>query len=116
LPVFSFALGAILREVFSLFEVIPPMSTLSVQEAEVTMNTDDFSALEERVMRAVEVVKQERTARAEAERSAARLQSELDAQSAQLELTREQVRTLEREREHVRQRVERLLKQIDEIA
>ena len=80
------------------------------------MNTDDFSALEERVMRAVEVVKRERTARAEAEQNATRLQSQLDAQSALLEQAKEQLRTLEREREQVRQRVERLLKQIDEIA
>lgn len=92
------------------------MSTLSLQEAELPTNTDDFSALEERVMRAVEVVKRERTARAEAEQNASRLQSLLDAQSALLEQAKEQMRTLEREREQVRQRVERLLKQIDEIA
>jgi uncharacterized protein involved in exopolysaccharide biosynthesis len=40
----------------------------------------------------------------------------MDAQSSQLEQAKEQLRTLEREREQVRQRVERLLKQIDEIA
>ena len=49
-------------------------------------------------------------------RSAARLQSLMDAQAALLEQAKEQLRTLEREREQVRQRVERLLKQIDEIA
>jgi type VI protein secretion system component VasF len=92
------------------------MSTLSLQEAELPISTDDFSALEERVTRAVEVVKRERTARAEAEQNATRLQSLLDAQSALLEQAKEQMRTLEREREQVRQRVERLLKQIDEIA
>jgi len=92
------------------------MSTLTLQEAELPMNTDDFTALEERVMRAVEVVKHERTARAEAEQNVSRLQSLLDTQSALLEQAREQLRALEREREQVRQRVERLLKQIDEIA
>jgi type VI protein secretion system component VasF len=92
------------------------MSTLSLQEAELPISTDDFSALEERVTRAVEVVKRERTARAEAEQNATRLQSLLDAQSALLEQAKEQMWTLEREREQVRQRVERLLKQIDEIA
>ncbi len=92
------------------------MSTLTLQEAELPINTDDFSALEERVMRAVEVVKHERGARAEAEQKATRLQSQLDAQSGLLEQAKEQLRTLEREREQVRQRVERLLKQIDEIA
>lgn len=97
-------------------EVIPEMSTLSLQEAELPAAVDDFSALEERVVRAVELVKRERAARAEAEQNAARLQSLMDAQSSQLEQAKEQLRTLEREREQVRQRVERLLKQIDEIA
>lgn len=92
------------------------MSTPSLQEAELPANTDDFGALEERVMRAVEVVKRERTARVEAEQNASRLQSLLDAQSALLEQAKEQMRSFEREREQVRQRVERLLKQIDEIA
>lgn len=92
------------------------MSTLSVEEAELPMATDDFSALEERVVRAVEVVKRERAARAEAEQNAARLQSLLDSQAALLEQSKDQLRSLERERDQVRQRVERLLKQIDEIA
>jgi len=92
------------------------MSTLSVQEAELPMAVDDFSALEQRILRAVELVKSERAARAEAERNAARLQSQMEAQAAQLEQAKEHLRTLEREREQVRQRVERLLKQIDEIA
>ncbi|HUB20290.1 MAG TPA: hypothetical protein VL990_16740 [Acidobacteriaceae bacterium] len=92
------------------------MSTLSVQETEAPAPADDFSALEGRIVRAVELVKRERTARAEAEQSAARLQSLLDAQSSLLEQAKEQLRTLEREREQVRQRVERLLKQIEEIA
>jgi uncharacterized protein YeaC (DUF1315 family) len=91
------------------------MSTLSLQEAE-PIAVDDFSALEERVVRAVELVKRERGARVEAEQKAAHLQSLMDTQSSLLEQAKEQLRTLEREREQVRLRVERLLKQIDEIA
>lgn len=92
------------------------MATLSLEEAQVSTAADDFSALEERVMRAVELVKNERAARSEAEESSARLQSQLDAQSALLERTQEQLRSMEQDREQVRQRVERLLKQLDEIA
>lgn len=93
------------------------MSTLSLEQAELpTAAVDDFGALEQRILRAVEVVKQERAARAEAEAMAARVQSEKDAQATTLEQAQEQVRTLEREREQVRQRVERLLKQLDEIS
>jgi hypothetical protein len=92
------------------------MSTLSLQEAEEPTAVDDFSALEERIVRAVELVKRERAGRAEAEKNAARLESLMVAQAALLEQAKEQLRALEREREQVRQRVERLLKQIDEIA
>jgi len=92
------------------------MSSLTVQEVESPVAADDFSALEERVVRAVEVVKRERAARAEAEQNTLRVQNLLDTQTALLEQAKEQLRVLERERDQVRQRVERLLKQIDEIA
>jgi septal ring factor EnvC (AmiA/AmiB activator) len=90
------------------------MSAVSLQEPEVVV--DDFVALEERVLRAIELVKSERAARSEAEQRASRLQSELEAQTIQLEQSQDQVRTLERDREQVRQRVEKLLKQLDEIS
>jgi uncharacterized protein involved in exopolysaccharide biosynthesis len=91
-------------------------TTLIAEETELPMAVDDFSALEERVVRAVEVVKKERAARAEAEQNAERLEKLLHEQTAVLEQTQQQLNGLEREREQVRQRVERLLKQIDEIA
>jgi len=92
------------------------MSTLSMEEAEVPGVADDFSTLEERIQRVVEVVKRERAARAEAEEKAARLEKLLNAQTALQEQAQGQLRSLEREREQVRQRVERLVKQIEEIA
>jgi uncharacterized protein involved in exopolysaccharide biosynthesis len=92
------------------------MSTLILDEAEMAATVDDFSALEQRILRAVELVKTERAAREQAEHNIAQLQSTLDAQSAVLTQTQEQVRNLERERDQVRQRVENMLKQLDEIA
>lgn len=92
------------------------MSTLSLEEPVMPVDVDDFSALEQRVMRAVELVKTERAARAVAEESAARFQREADERTAELKQAQEQLRTLEQEREQVRQRVERLVKQMDEIA
>jgi hypothetical protein len=92
------------------------MSTLSIGEMMLPAATvDDFSALESRVVRAVELVKTERAARAQAEETAARLQDQFDEQTQTLQLTMEQMKTLEQERESVRQRVERMLKQLDEI-
>lgn len=91
------------------------MSVLSVDEQEVAVAADDFSALEERVVRAVELVKSERAARSEAEQEVARLKQSGDEATAQLAQVQAQLRALEREREQVKQRVERLLKQVDEI-
>ena len=92
------------------------MSTLAFKDPELSMATDDFNALEQRVLRTVELLKTEREARATAEQNAATLQQLLDEQSAQLTRVQEQVRAFEQERETVRQRVERLLKQLDEIS
>ncbi len=92
------------------------MSTTSLQEPDLPMTVDDFSALEERVLRAVELVKTERVARAEAEQTAELFRREAEEKSAELQRLREQLRTFENEREQVRRRVEKLLRQVDEIA
>ena len=109
----------------------------------LAVSVDDFSALEERVRRAVEVVKRERQARAAVEARVAELethatesearaaqaearQAEIEARAAQVEtLVQGQSRLVERlendlsalraERDQVRERVERLLKQLDTL-
>ncbi|MBT9332458.1 hypothetical protein [Paracidobacterium acidisoli] len=91
------------------------MSTLALQDAQLPIAADDFNELEQRVLRAVELLKAERQARAAAEQNSATLQLLLDEQSTELSRTQDQVRTLEKERDVVRQRVERLLTQLDEI-
>jgi len=92
------------------------MSTLALNDAELNVTADDFNALEQRVLRTVELLKKEREARATAEQNASTLQQLLDEQSAHLNQAQEQVRAFEQERETVRQRVERLLHQLDEIS
>jgi hypothetical protein len=92
------------------------MSTLALNDAELNVTADDFNALEQRVLRTVELLKKEREARATAEQNATTLQQLLDEQSAHLNQAQEQVRAFEQERETVRQRVERLLHQLDEIS
>lgn len=119
------------------------MSTLAVEETQIPLAADDFNALEQRVLRMVELVKGERQGRAAAE---ARVQS-LEASVKSLEDTglnaeqrvialeerlqqasqkiaqltetgaesAAQLDSLEKERETVRGRVEKLLKQLDEI-
>ena len=83
--------------------------------ATLALSADDFSALEERIVRAVELVKRERQARTEAEERAAKAEAELESQAPLVSQLQQQVRTLRAERDHVRQRVERLLSQLDAL-
>ena len=113
--------------------------TTSAPEPVTVLTADDFAALEDRILRAVTLVKREREARILAEGQVAALESQkqqLEAQSVQFDAQRkaleaqlrehqEQSPVLERlerevdslraEREQVRQRVERLLGQLDAL-
>ncbi len=90
------------------------MSTAPHLHAEEHSQADEFSALEERVMRLVELLQTERRERSRAEENAGTLQQLLDEQSTQLAQAEEELRTLGRDRDQIRGRVERLLHQLDE--
>jgi chromosome segregation ATPase len=97
------------------------------------VSVDEFQALEQRVLRAVEIVKREREARANAEAEVASLREQLAAQERTAEsrlaamqeelaeiqnqhATAEgQINVMNHERDVVRQRVEKLLQQMDEL-
>jgi len=81
----------------------------------LALSANDFSALEERVVRAVNLVKSERQARNVAEQRAESLESRLQEQSTLVKSLQEEVRVLNSEREQVRQRVEKLLAQLDAL-
>jgi len=85
------------------------------EPAAVTMSVDDFAGLEERIRRAVDVVKRERQARAAAEERATHAEAQLHEQAPRIERLEKELRALNAERDHVRQRVERLLAQLDAI-
>jgi chromosome segregation ATPase len=92
------------------------MSTLAFQEAgQQAVTSEDFSALEQRVLRAVELLRTERAARAAAEQKASELEQLMEVQASELADAHAQIKSYEGERDHVRQRVERMLKQLDEI-
>lgn len=80
--------------------------------SDATFSFDEFQALEQKVLRAVEIVKREREARAAAEAEAATLRAQLAAQSS---ATDTQIAALNKEREAIRQRVESMLSQMDEL-
>jgi hypothetical protein len=81
----------------------------------LTVSVDDFAALEERVLRAVSLVKQERQARTAAENRAGAAEAQMHEWEALAERTEAELASLKAERDQVRQRVERLLAQLDAL-
>jgi septal ring factor EnvC (AmiA/AmiB activator) len=81
----------------------------------LALSSSDFSALEERVARTVQLVKSERQARAAAEQRAESLQAQFGEQQTIVKNLQEEIRALSTERDQVRQRVERLLSQLDAL-
>lgn len=101
------------------------------------ISADEFEALEQKVLRAVEIVKREREARTSAEAEISRLQQQLAVAKSELEqreadkaaqheahaaeldqhtsASQAQISALQGEREQVRQRVERMLQQMDDL-
>lgn len=112
------------------------MSTLAVEETQLPLAADDFNALEQRVLRLVELVKSEREARTAAEARIHSLETTINSSEQRVialeeklkhadqkiaHLTEQgthstaQLTSLEKERDVVRTRVEKLLKHLDEI-
>ncbi len=80
-----------------------------------TISVDEFQALEQKVLRAVDVVRRERDARAAAEAEAGSLREQLDELTQASNAAQQQITTLNQERESVRTRVEKMLQQMDEL-
>jgi len=88
------------------------MSTSTISP---NVSADEFQALEQKVLRAVEIVKREREARAAAEAELTRLREQLSEQQQLATMAESEINTLSKEREAVRQRVEKMLEQMDEL-
>ncbi len=91
------------------------MAVNALRESAVETAADEFQALEEKIRRAVELLKSEREARASAERDAARLRQQVRERQDEFDSLRAELLTLRREREEVRTRVEKMLRQIDSL-
>ena len=87
----------------------------SESQGNLALSSADFSALEDRVARTVQLVRTEREARAAAERRSETLEAELTEQRDLSRTLQEEIRALNVERDHVRQRVEKLLTQLDSL-
>lgn len=80
-----------------------------------TISVDEFQALEQKVLRAVEIIKQEREARAKSEAEIASLKEQLEFQTLVAQEAQTAVTSLTKDRETVKHRVEKMLQQMDEL-
>jgi len=78
-------------------------------------SASDFNLLAEKVYRTIELLKEARTQRAAAEQELVTAREMLDAQAAETETVRKQLIALQQERAEVRNRVEKLLGDVDAI-
>lgn len=88
---------------------------METDNAAPVITADEFQALEHKVLRAVEIVRREREARAAAEAEAHALRQQLDDLAIASNHAQSQITTLSQEREAVRARVEKMLQQMDEL-
>jgi chromosome segregation ATPase len=91
------------------------IAAVAAESSALTLSVDEFSALEERIQRTVNLVKQERQARAAAEERANAAEAEISKHTPLVERLETEIQTLRTERGHVRQRVEKLLAQLDAL-
>jgi chromosome segregation ATPase len=79
------------------------------------ISADEFHSLEEKVYKTIELLKSARDAKSAAERDTARVREQLEIREEEVDSLKSEVIALRKEREEVRTRVEKMLKQIDEL-
>lgn len=83
--------------------------------AATTISVDEFQALEQRVLRTVELIRSEREARATAEAEITAMKDLLDHASDENTRLGSELAAMKQEREHVKSRVDAMLKQLDDL-
>ncbi len=84
-------------------------------EAPAASSNADFHSLEEKILKTIELLKVERTAKATAERAAERLREQLSERDEEVDSMRTELISLRKERDEVRTRVEKMLGQIESL-
>lgn len=91
------------------------MSTKATPDLETNFSDDDFHSLEAKVYKTIELLKSARESKAAAERDAKRVREQLELREEEIDSLKSEVVALRKEREEVRTRVEKMLKQIDAL-
>ena len=91
------------------------MSTNAATEVDIDFSGNDFHSLEAKVYKTIELLKSARESKAAAERDAKRVREQLELREEEIDSLKGEVVALRKEREEVRTRVEKMLKQIDAL-
>jgi len=91
------------------------MALKAVEEVPAEVPADDFQALEDKVYRTIEMYKASREARIAAEHEVERLRAQLKETEEEVNTLRREAVQLRKDREEVRSRVEKMLRQIDAV-
>ncbi len=75
----------------------------------------EFTSLEKKIYRTIELLKHAREAKAAAERDASRLREQLEAREEEFDAVKAEVIALKKDREEVRARVEKMLTHMDAL-
>src|ERR1700745_3311133 len=91
------------------------MALKAVEEVPAEVPADDFQALGDKVYRTIEMYQASREARMAAEREVERLRARLKEAEEEANTLRRETVQLRKDREEVRSRVEKMLRQIDAV-
>ena len=91
------------------------MSSKPAPDVALDFSDDDFHSLEAKVYKTIELLKSARESKAAAERDAKRVREQLELREEEIDTLKGEVVALRKEREEVRTRVEKMLKQIDAL-
>ena len=79
------------------------------------ISADTLQALEEKVLRTIELLKTAREAKIHAEAQVTRLKEQAEQRDEEIQVLRDENIRLRKEREEVRSRVERMLEQVETL-
>jgi chromosome segregation ATPase len=88
---------------------------MSVNAVVPEISADEFHSLEEKIYKTIELLKSAREGKSAAERDVTRMREQLELREEEVDSLKTEVIALRKEREEVRTRVEKMLKQIDEL-
>lgn len=91
------------------------MPAKAEREVGVEGTPTEFTSLEEKIYRTIELLKSAREGKAAAERDLARVREQLEAREEEIESLKSEAIVLRREREEVKTRIEKMLDQVDTI-